>query len=182
LKYQAKKFKSKSAREIEIRMLDESEAQALIDLKLSYIKDSVSIPIEFDEYKNTETEERELIKKYNQSENSILLVATYNGELIGNIDLTGSERRKMHHTGMIGMGIKENWRNQGIGGLLLKSVMDWAREKSPLKIVWLDVYANNESGLALYKKMNFEISGVIKEFFKEGTQYLDKIQMWQKIK
>ena len=65
--------------------------------------------------------EFDLIKAYRESENSIFLIAEFDGELIGNIDLTGSKRFKMHHTGMIGMGIKEEWRNQGLGKILIQS-------------------------------------------------------------
>lgn len=177
-----KKYTTKNGQEIVIRAPHKKEAQALIDLKLSYIANTQSIPMEIEEYNSTQIEEENLIEKYQKSENSILLVVTLDSKFIGNIDLTGSERKKMFHTGMIGMGIKEEFRNMGVGTFLMKEVLDWAKQNAFLEIIWLDVYASNELGLNLYKKMNFKISGIIEGFFREGNSYYDKIQMYQRIK
>lgn len=135
-----------------------------------------------EEYPNDLKNESYLIKEYEKSKNSVFLIAEFNNELIGNIDLTGSKRSKMYHTGMIGMGIKENWRNQGLGKILIECVIDWAKKKSEIEIVWLDVYSSNEIGFNLYKNMGFEVSGIIKDFFKVGQNYINKVQMYQRIK
>lgn len=111
-----------------------------------------------------------------------MLVAEINNELIGNIDLTGSKSIKMFHTGMIGMGIKEEWRNQGLGKLLIIAVLDWAKNHSPTELVWLNVYASNKLGYHLYKNTGFIESGVIPNFFKDEKGYKDKIQMYKQIK
>lgn len=180
MKFKQRYLTTKSGKKILIRLPNISEAQQLLDLKLSYIKGSVSIPMYPDEYLDLEGE-KELISNYEQSKNGILLVAEWNGELIGNIDLTGGTRRKMFHTGMIGMGNKSEWRNQGVGGHLLKSVLDWAKESSELKTIWLEVYATNEPGIALYEKMGFIKCGEIPEFFKENGGYVSKITMYQNL-
>ncbi len=161
-----------------IGCLSEDDAPDLLALKRSYIGNTNTIPIYLDEYPEDEVAEHQLIKRYNDSPNSILLVAKHHDQLIGNIDLTGSERRIMFHTGMIGMGIAVQWRNQGIGTLLLKTVLEWAKEASPLELIWLDVYANNELGLGLHHKFGFKISGRINRFFKKDGIYYDKIQMY----
>ena len=88
----------------------------------------------------------------------------------------------MFHTGMIGMGIKEKWRNQGLGRFLIEAVIDWAKKHSAIELIWLDVYASNELGYNLYKNTGFKISGIINDFFKEENGYKDKIQMYQRIK
>jgi len=44
-----------------------------------------------------------------------------------------------------------------------------------LKTIWLEVYANNASGVALYRKMNFQQSGIIANFFLKYEVFLDKI-------
>ncbi len=87
-----------------------------------------------------------------------------------------------NHTAMLGMGIQENWRNQGLGKILIQCTIEWAKNNSGLEIIWLDVYSSNDIGYNLYKKMGFELSGMIQNFFKEENQYIDKVQMYQKIK
>lgn len=135
-----------------------------------------------EEYPNDRARELQIIEDYQNKVNSLLVVAESEGELIGNIDLTGSSRSKMAHTAMIGMGIKVAWRNQGLGKVLIESAIDWAKNKSTIELLWLNVYASNELGYNLYKNTGFVVSGIIKNFFKEESGFIDKIQMYQHIK
>ncbi len=172
----------KSGKIVTIRACCVEDARDLLKLKLDYLRNTTTIPLENNEYVEDVTLEFELIKEYINSPNSILLVAEYENSLIGNIDLTGSKRKKMFHTGMIGMGIKDDWRNQGLGKILIEAVINWAKNDSPITLIWLDVYSSNELGVNLYKNTGFKISGTMKNFFKEASGYKDKIQMYQEIK
>ena len=182
MKFQPKTHILKSGISISIRTPVKEEAQRLVRLKRSYIENTSTIPMNLEEYPDDPNNELRLITEYEESPNSILLVAENKDELIGNIDLTGSKRKKMFHTGMIGMGIKKEWRNQGLGKYLISSVIEWAQNSSPIEIIWLDVYASNELGMHLYKNMGFIESGIIHDFFKDKNGYKDKVQMYQRIK
>lgn len=182
MKFQQKTHTLKSGISIRIRMPKLDDAHKLVELKRDYIKATTTIPLALDEYPLDLKKEQRLISEYNEGSNSVLLVAEFNDELIGNIDLTGSKLSKMSHTGMIGMGIKEQWRNQGLGRCLIESVIDWAKEHSQIELIWLDVYASNELGYNLYKNTGFKVSGVIQGFFKDEKGYRDKVQMYQRIK
>lgn len=182
MKFKKAIYNIKSGKQITIRVPKVKDAQAVLNLKRNYIKSTTTLPLTLEEYPNDLEKESCLIKEYEKSDNSIFLIAAFNNELIGNIDLTGSKRSKMCHTAMIGMGINESWRNQGLGKILIECVIDWAKKKSEIEIVWLDVYASNDIGYNLYKKAGFEVSGIIKGFFKEGHRYIDKVQMYQRIK
>jgi len=160
-------------KDIIIRPARESDALNLLLLKKGYIKGTTSIPLFADEYKNTAEDEAALIERYINEDNSILLVAEHDGQLIGNLDLTGNQRKKLYHTGMIGMGIANEWQNKGVGRLLMKKALQWAEEASPLTIIWLEVYSTNGGGIRLYEKHGFESCGLIKNFFMDA----DKITM-----
>ena len=182
MKYQTKTYSLKDGSKVQIRISISEDAQSLVNLKRSYIKNTTTIPMYLDEYPDDSAKEEEIILDYLGSSNSILLVAEHDGKLIGNIDLTGSKRFKMQHTGMIGMGIGEEWRNKGLGKLLIKEVIDWAKKSSIIELVWLDVYSSNKLGINLYKNTGFNVSGIIEGFFIELDGYKDKIQMYQRIK
>lgn len=162
--------------DIIIRPAQPEDALNLLNLKKSYIEGSTTIPLYIDEYKNNEAQERALIERYLSESNSILLVAEHNGKLIGNLDLTGNQRRKLYHTGMVGMGIANNWQGKGVGSLLMEAVLNWAKANDYVKIIWLEVYATNTAGLNLYKKYGFEQCGFIKGFAMEDVP-TDKIAM-----
>lgn len=179
MKFQAQSHRLKSQEPVCIRKAQISDARALLDLKKSYINGSTTIPLYLQEYPDDLQNEEHLISSYLESKNSILLLAELDNELVGNIDLTGSNRAKMWHTAMIGMGIKKQSRNQGLGKILIKSVLDWATENATLELIWLDVYDSNTLGVNLYKNMGFTISGQIPGFFKEKSAYQSKIQMYK---
>ncbi len=181
MKFKSKIATLKSGKQVQIRVAKVKDAPAILDLKRGYIHNTTTLPLVLDEYPNNVKQETKLIKRYKKSDNSIFLVAEFNGELIGNIDLTGSKRSKIYHTAMLGMGINAGWRNQGLGAVLIAHALDWAKAQSPIKIVWLDVYASNSLGVNLYTKMGFKTSGSIPEFFKEEDAYINKIQMYKKI-
>ncbi|MBQ0735889.1 GNAT family N-acetyltransferase [Aquimarina celericrescens] len=175
--YSSKTYQSKSSQSILIREASPEDANQLLRLKLQYIKNTDTLPLFGYEYPNDEGEEKELIQSYQNQNNSLLLVAENNGVLIGNIDLTGSWRKKIQHTAVLGMGIHTQWQNQGIGTILIQNVLDWAKQNKLLRIIWLEVYTTNMSGIALYRKMGFRESGKIKGFFLEKNKFIDKIIM-----
>lgn len=167
---------TKDGKEVVIREATEDDASALIALKKSYIKNTTSIPLYDFEYKNDISMEKEWINKFITEGNSLLLVAEHDNKLIGNIDLHGNQRKKLFHTGMIGMGIANEWQNKKIGSFLMDGVMKWAVNKSPLSIIWLEVYSTNTGGIKLYEKFGFEQCGLIRNFFEEENP-ADKITM-----
>lgn len=182
MKFEPQIATTKTNKQVKIRLASIDDAKALLNLKRRYIVNTSSLPFILEEYPDDVIKEANLIRDYIERNNSLLLVAEYKGELIGNIDLTGSKRVKMHHTGMIGMGIIEDWRNQGLGKILIESTLSWAKNHSIIEIVWLDVYSSNDLGIQLYMNMGFDVSGVIKGFFKEGNDYIDKVQMYQRVR
>ncbi|MCW4467737.1 GNAT family N-acetyltransferase [Flavobacterium sp. MFBS3-15] len=164
------------SKEIIVREATEEDALALIELKKSYIKDTRSIPLYEFEYRNDIAMEKDLIKRFRNEENSLLLVAEHGNQLIGNIDLSGNQRKKLFHTGMIGMGIAHEWQNRKIGRFLIETLMSWAQESSPLKIIWLEVYSTNTGGRKLYSNLGFRECGIIENFFGDDSP-ADKITM-----
>ena len=182
MKFKETSHTLKSGKQITIRLPQMEDAQNLNALKRHYVRNTTTLPLTIDDYPEDIEKEQKTIETYNNSTNSILLVAEHEGTLIGNIDITGSLRSKMAHTGMLGMGILEAWRNQGLGKALIQEAVSWSRDNSPLEVIWLNVYSSNGLGLNLYKNTGFELSGTIKRFFKEEHGYIDKMQMAKQIK
>lgn len=175
-------YTTKSGTTLKVRTADDNDAAALLALKKSYLINCPTIPLYDYEYNNTIDQEAELINNYNKSENSILLVAEYDGNLIGNIDITGNKRKKLYHTAMLGMGIATNWQGKGIGTCLMDGALT-ALNRTVVSILWLEVYATNTAGLQLYEKSGFKVCGVIKNFFNEdGEETIDKVTMVKYIK
>lgn len=174
-------YLTKSNQPFLIREATPSNASALLQLKLAYLKNTTTIPIYAHEYANSVADEKALIRKYESAENSILLLAIANNNIIGNIDITGNPRKKMQHTAMIGMGVDPLWQHQGVGTLLMECAVAWAKENNLIKTLWLEVYATNSSAIALYKKLGFITCGHIPGFFLEKGASIDKITMYTEV-
>ncbi len=171
----------RSGKHLTIRPANPDDAAALIAIKKQYIEGSDTIPLLVTEYKNSLEEEMALIERLNTSENSILLLAEQDGKIIGNIDLMGSNRSRTKHTAMLGIGLVLESRNRGIGSIMMKVAVDWAKQNPVLELLWLDTYSSNLMGITLYQKMGFKAAGVIPNFFKQKDQAHTKVQMFLEV-
>jgi RimJ/RimL family protein N-acetyltransferase len=174
--------KLKNSKEVRIRSAKISDAEKLLTTIKEYISDSEYIPKTSEEIKITVKQEEDWINSFIQKDNSLLLVAEFENEIIGNLDITGNSRIIMLHTAVIGMGMLTKWRNSGLGTELMKNSIEWAKKNPNLELLWLQVYTENILGLNLYKKMKFVENGIIKNYFKQNEKYYDNLTMSLSVK
>lgn len=172
----------KNGKYVTIRPAQLTDAENLRETVKKYLGDSAYIPKSSDEFKLTVADEQSWICSFIEKENSLLLVAVSEGRIIGNIDVTGHTRHAMMHTAVIGMGMLSEWRNLGLGTALMQQAVDWARNNPILETLWLEVYTENEAGIALYKNSGFEECGTVKNFFKHDGRYFDKLTMCRSVR
>lgn len=177
MKFETKQITLKNRETVIIRQAEVSDAENLLNCIKTYIPTSNYIPKLESEIKLTVEQEKEWINTFLIYDNSLLLVAEYEGKIIGNIDLTGSRRKIMEHTAVIGMGMLQKWQNIGLGTALLSAIIEWAKNNPILELIWLQVYTENEAGLNLYKKMGFTENGIIQNFFKKDNKYFHNLTM-----
>src|SRR5690606_14994042 len=87
--------------------------------------------------------------KKNIEESIPQLFAISEGEVVGWCDLRLGGRAALNHVGILGMGLLPEHRGKGVGSILLKKTIDWAREKRFEKIE-LEVFASNGAAIGLY--------------------------------
>ena len=108
------------------------------------------------------------------------ITALYKKKPCGAANLYINEIEKMRHQSLFVIIVDEKVRNQGIGALLMKELMQLAKETFHIEILHLEVYEHNPA-YNLYQRMGFEECGRHSKYLK-GTdgRYFDKIFM-QKI-
>lgn len=181
-KFQPIKIELKNRKVVQIRQAEINDAENILDCIKTYIPQSEYIPKLPQEIKLTIDPERDWINSFLINKNSLLLIAEYKNDIIGNIDLTGNQRKLMEHTAVIGMGILKEWRHTGLGTALLTNAIEWSKQNDILEVIWLEVYTENSAGLTLYRKMGFSENGIIKNFFKHENKYFDKLTMSLSVK
>ena len=174
----AKKFRLKDDREIIVRSATTEDAPAIMELVSGVFKTSSYLVTEPDEFSVTLEQEQSWIESFMTSPNSVLLVAQYNGQLVGILDFRGGQRRKISHTGLIGTSVRSEFRSMGVGSTLLSVLVEWAKLHSKIERIELSVFADNAPAIAVYKKLGFVEEGRKKKAFKlSDGRYFDELLM-----
>ena len=105
-----------------------------------------------------------------------VLVAEVDSRVVGSLVLHRRNRR-MSHVGNIGMGVHDDYQDQGIGTALMEAVIDLADNWLNLKRVELSVYTDNARAIHLYEKFGFVIEGTRRAFAYREGEYADVYSM-----
>ena len=107
-----------------------------------------------------------------------MLVAEVDDHVVGSLGLHRRNKRRAH-VGDIGMGVHDDYQNQGIGTALMAAAIDLADNWLNLKRVELHVYTDNAPAIHMYKKLGFEVEGTHRAFAFRGGEYVDAYSMAQ---
>lgn len=110
------------------------------------------------------------------SKNGPVYYAIQGDQVVGWCDVFPMTNPRHAHRGGLGMGLLPEFRGKGLGGKLLKSVLDHSK-KFGLEKIELNVYTSNEPAIALYKKFGFEQEGLIRKYRKLDEKYFDCLAM-----
>ncbi|MBO4864748.1 MAG: GNAT family N-acetyltransferase [Eubacterium sp.] len=133
-----------------------------------------------DEVKYTLEAEQEILEKLKNDPYVIMMAATVDGKIAGNGSIAGiGVKRKIQHRCSMAIALYKEYWNLGIG----KAMIDYMTELAA-SIGWhqvdLEVVAENEQAIRLYKKCGFIETGrrhnALK--FDDGT-YHDEILMYK---
>jgi Acetyltransferases, including N-acetylases of ribosomal proteins len=106
----------------------------------------------------------------------IRLVASDGSKIVGWCQIKSGKWEGYTHMGWLQMGVRREYRGQGIGTALLSQALEQAR-KGGLERVELGVYASNLAAIRLYEKYEFQIEGRKKRARKLDGRYDDIIEM-----
>lgn len=110
----------------------------------------------------------------------VVLIAEFNGEIVGSSGVHPSEPRS-DHVGIFGIMISKVYRGQGLGRQLMNTALELAKEVMSIKLVKLDMYAPNNIACTLYQSLGFQEYGRLpKGVFYKG-QYVDRILMYKNL-
>jgi len=175
-----KSLSVKKEQKATIRTVRMEDAIALLEIQREVVEEGDFFISVSEEFKKTLEQQSEWIKNILENERETLLVAEMDGEIVGWIVFTTQDRKRLSHTGSMGIMIKKEKRNLGIGKLLLEELLSWAELNPLIEKVSLGVFSTNQKAIALYKSMGFVEEGrKIKEFKFSDNEYVDDILMYK---
>ncbi len=170
-----REFFAGDGREVVLRTPTWEDLEGLMGLINSLVEEKAEIART---EKVTRDEEVEWLPKMLaslQKDELFFLVAEVGGKLVASSDiriLHGDEK----HVGVVGIVIKNGFRDLGIGTEMMKTLVEQAT-KMDLKVLTLQVFATNKRAVHVYKKAGFVKTGrVPMKHFREG-QYIDEVLM-----
>jgi len=172
-----KHLKTKSGEILIIREAIASDAAALIEYVNGVAGETDFLTVSDGDFKISVEDEEEIIKDYNNAKNKIFLIAELNGDMVGLLNVSASDKSRLKHCGDLGISVKKDHWGKGIGSSLMEAMLQWSRDTGIIRKINLNVQVDNELAISLYKKFGFEKEGLIKRDAYTDGQFHDSYFM-----
>lgn len=104
---------------------------------------------------------KRIIQEDTEKPRNLFLVAVVHNQIVGFSRCEGIDLKRFSHKVEFGVCILEDFWGYGIGKNLLKESIHWA-DDNKIKKMTLNVLETNDKAITLYKKLGFEVEGVLK--------------------
>ena len=121
--------------------------------------------------------EQSFIENINSKDNSLFIVAEKSGKIIGNLNFTTGNRKRIEHCGEFGVSVLKEYWGKGIGSALVKYLIKWANSNDKIKKINLKVREDNTKAYKLYKKLGFLEEGRVRRDYKVDNIFYDSLLM-----
>lgn len=155
-----------------IRSANIKDAQALSDVRLQLDGETENFDREPGEGFIDKQGFEKIIQEDIESPRNLCLVAVVDNRIVGFSRCAGSSLKRFAHKVDFGVGVLMEFWRYGIGKNLLKASIEWA-DTNDIKKMALTVVETNDKAILLYKKLGFEIEGVLKndKLLSDGNYY-----------
>jgi len=174
--------KTKTGKDLTIRYLKLDDVQIVTDFinKASQEKTYITFQGEILSFEDEIKYVQSKIEAINKKE-SVVLLAFIENKLVGSSDINLEPKIKSHQ-GLFGIIIDHDYRGEGIGKILMSTVIKEAVENiNGLKLITLEVFGNNSIAQSLYKKMGFVEFGNLPQGLKHQDKFVDQILMYKDV-
>lgn len=161
---------------LRIRGACADDAQALLDMFHQAVHETDFLMTTPEEaIRLTLAREREFIAAYEKNKYNLFLVADVERALVGSLSVTRPVYLKQKHTGEFGIVILEKYWNMGIARRMMTAMLQWAEKNEELHYIYLNVMANNEKAIRLYRNFGFLEEGRRPGFVRQADQLFQDI-------
>lgn len=168
-----------NTKELLIRQANLEDATKLINHFKSLCKEpDIDFPFMVEEITYPLGQEEQVVLCYKDS-NSICLVAEDKESLqiVGVVTCKGDSFKSSQHIVNLGLSVHKDWRNKGVGRVLMEKVIEWARSTNIVNKIELEVYTRNKIAIKLYENLGFVTEGVRQRAFYQSGEYWDSLRM-----
>lgn len=154
-----------------VRLATRADAEELSAIRLKIDGETEHLDREAGEDFLTAADFMRIIDEDQAEARNLFLVCEINQQVIGFLRAKGNRLKRTNHKVDFGIAILKEYWGYSIGQQMLVSMIDWA-DSTGIRKIALQVLETNESAIALYKKLGFEVEGILKEdkYLSNGYQ------------
>ena len=144
-----------------IRSAAETDAEQLSEIRVQIDGETENMDREAGEGFINKIGFQNIIKTDSEESKNLFLVAEVHNRIGGFSRCEGANLKRLSHKVEFGVCILKEFWGYGMGKRLLQQSIHWADENE-IKRISLQVLETNEKAIQLYKKLGFEVEGILK--------------------
>ncbi|MDM5193941.1 GNAT family N-acetyltransferase [Bacillus hominis] len=144
-----------------IRSAAETDAKQLSEIRIQIDGETENMDREAGEGFIDKIGFQKIIKTDSEEKKNLFLVAEVHNRIVGFSRCEGPNLKRLSHKVEFGVCILKEFWGYGMGKILLQQSIHWADENEVKKIS-LQVLEINQKAIHLYKKLGFEVEGILK--------------------
>src|SRR4030042_5714541 len=140
-----KMIMTKKGKNITLRIPKKSDVDGLMRFINDLVREDTFISAA--KIVNCEEEKKYVVERLKKmkSNDGINILAEYEGTIVANAELTrGDTNRRAGHIALLGISVSFGFRDEGLGSILMQELLDYARERLKIKLVYLALYVIND--------------------------------------
>lgn len=93
-------------------------------------------------------------------------------EIVGLASISAYPKKRMAHRAEISLSVRKSHWHMGIGRALLETIINYAKTKDELNLLWLEVIEDNTRAISMYEAYGFTKVGYAKRYTRvDGIYY-----------
>lgn len=173
----------KTGDNVVVRAAVPGDARALLNHVRAVIDEGEFVVTCPEEFNLTEEQERDWIRQYHDDSGKLVIVAEESLRILGVLNAEARPRQRLAHRATLHIAVSKEWRERGVGTVLLQTAIDWATSHPVIEQLCLAVFATNVRAIGLYRKLGFVDEGRQAQEVKFGPgQYVDNLLMYRFVK
>lgn len=172
-----KKMCLKNGKEVIIKEATQEDAQSMINFYNVVGGETDFLSFGKNEFNKSLHDYEDFIESTKAANNSIILLATLDNEIISIASITSSPKERTKHVGTLGIVIAEKYCGFGLGRKLMEELIEWARGNGTTKKIHLVTREDNDRAIELYKKVGFKEEGLLEQDTYINGEYYSTLIM-----
>ncbi|WP_179123794.1 GNAT family N-acetyltransferase [Paraliobacillus ryukyuensis] len=160
-----------------IRVPKKADAPQIIDYVNLVAEETDNLTFGQGEFSVTVEAEEHLIEQSNNDPNRLFLIACEQDSVIAMMTFQARTRERLKHYGEFGLSVQKQYWGKGIAKSMLTQLIEWAKDNQQIRKINLEVRADNDRAIQLYKRVGFREEGCISRYFLIDDKFYDAIIM-----